>query len=247
MGSLLVHWLLDIDSGIIFWAMQSWQLGNKTSNRFIFGVIYACLLLYCGEFRYTLLLMSPQTKPVSRGDPPLFPSPSMRQGYQVESTYEPLQSVPVLAHLIAILPSTVPMQEHLSPGGYHTRHWQPGSGLCLSLSRPFLYHPSPTSRLPSWHLASLQLEVAPTSQPLPAKGVQIKCRNREGPPLQCDRLRADTTGWNHGGPLELCESNHSGGPRVGLSDLSVVGRLQPEDLQQPGICCPPSSVCQPGL
>lgn len=26
-----------------------------------------------------------------------------------------------------------------------------------------------------------------------------------------------------------------------------VGRMQPEDLQQPGVCCPPGSVCQPGL
>lgn len=26
-----------------------------------------------------------------------------------------------------------------------------------------------------------------------------------------------------------------------------VGRMQPEDLQQPGVCRPPGSVCQPGL
>lgn len=26
-----------------------------------------------------------------------------------------------------------------------------------------------------------------------------------------------------------------------------VGRMQPEDLQQPGVCRPPGSICQPGL
>lgn len=113
----------------------------------------------------------------------------------MEGASDPLQSIPVLeGPTPTSLPYALPLYQCRSTCPQLAYHKTVAGPLPQSLQAIPL-SPKPTSRLP-WYLASWQLEVAPIGQPvaslhLPAKGVQIKCRTREGPALPGDELRVD--------------------------------------------------------
>lgn len=170
-------------------------LGQQGFKRVCFQCyLYLSLaVLWRVLFRYALLMMSPWTKPESRGhhvDPAVFSSPSMRWGYQVEG------DIPVLeGPMPTSLPYVLPLYQCRStcPQLATPRQWQPGSGPLPQPLQAIPLSPTPISRLPSWYLASWQLEVAPIGQPVVSQthaSISL-LRVCKGPSLRGDELRVD--------------------------------------------------------